>query len=80
MTGATRSTVEDSRAPLGSCVCGARHSESRFAELGAVRVLDAEALEGVVVRWPEGVVIDVRSCDRCGGTIARLVTAKDANV
>jgi hypothetical protein len=44
-----------------------------------VQVLDAEALEGVVLRWPQGVVIDVRLCDSCGGTIARLASAKEAN-
>jgi hypothetical protein len=61
-----------------SCACGNRHTGRRFAELGPVRILDAVALEGVVLRWPEGVVIDVRLCDRCGGTVARLASAKDA--
>jgi hypothetical protein len=77
MTGATRSTVDTSPPAVASCACGVRHADSRFAELGSVRVLDAEALEGVVLRWPQGVVIDVRLCDRCGGTIARLASAKD---
>jgi hypothetical protein len=71
MTGATRVTDAD-RASFTSCACGTPHTERLFAELGRVRVLDADALEGVVVRWPRGVVIDVRLCNRCGGTIARL--------
>jgi hypothetical protein len=71
MTGATRVT-EPASPSFASCACGTPHNERRFAELGPVRILDADALEGVVVRWPRGVVIDVRLCDRCGGTIARL--------
>ncbi len=78
MTGVSRTTNETARGKLASCACGARPSETGFAQLGAVRVLDAEALEGVVVRWPQGVVVDVRLCDRCGGTIARLAGARDS--
>jgi hypothetical protein len=79
VTGATRSTIGVLHASVRSCACSTRHTESRFAELGPVRVLDAEALEGVVLRWPQGVVIDVRLCDRCGGTVARLAGSKETN-
>jgi hypothetical protein len=73
VTGVSRTAIDTPRGELVGCACGARPNETGFARLGAVRVLDAEALEGVVVRWPQGVVIDVRLCDKCGGTIARLV-------
>jgi hypothetical protein len=78
VTGVSRSAVDTPRGKLVSCACGARPSETGFAQLGAVRVLDAEALEGVVVRWPRGVVVDVRLCDNCGGTIARLAGSRSA--
>ena len=76
MTGVTRGAVEAPRAEPASCACGARPTDTSFAQLGAVRVFDAEALHGVVLRWPRGVVVDVRLCDRCGGTIARLAGAR----
>jgi len=63
----TRSTSRAS-----SCRCGAVHSASSFQRLARVRVIGPGELAGVVVRWPDGIVVDVRACDRCGASVARL--------
>lgn len=54
------------------CRCGARHGADAFARLPPVRRLDADELRDIVVRWPAGLVVDVRACDACGAEIARL--------
>jgi hypothetical protein len=52
--------------------CGLGYARAAFAELAPVRTLDAAELAAHVVRWPDGVVVDVRVCARCKAPIARL--------
>jgi hypothetical protein len=57
------------RADDARCRCGGR--------LAPVRSLDPEELRGIVVRWPAGVVVDVRACDACGTERACLRRCAD---
>ena len=59
---------------LRSCRCGARYCSATFAELEPVRQLAAEEIAGLVVAWPVGVIVDVRTCAGCAAPIAKLVT------
>lgn len=55
------------------CRCGATHGHAAFNRLPRVHTLGPEELRGIVVRWPEGRVVEVRACDACGSAISRLV-------
>lgn len=55
--------------------CGVRYGAETFVGLRAVRVLGPEEVAPHVVRWPDGVVVDVRACARCDAPIARLAPA-----
>lgn len=52
--------------------CGTRYDVHAFGALTTVHRLDRDALAGIVVRWPEGTTVDVRSCAKCSRPIARL--------
>lgn len=58
--------------------CGTRYDVHSFGALKTVHRLDREALTGIVVRWPEGTTVDVRTCAKCARPIARL--ARQASV
>lgn len=55
-----------------SCRCGAHYETGAFERLAVVRVLDVEEIAPLVVRWPDGVVVDVRACSACSAPLARL--------
>lgn len=52
--------------------CGAHYEGAAFADLPPVRTLDGPSLSGCVVHWPEGAVVEVRTCRRCRAPIAAL--------
>ncbi len=52
--------------------CGADYPAVAFADLVPVQTLAESDLSDYVVRWPNGIVIDVRVCARCQTPIARL--------
>lgn len=52
--------------------CGTTYEADRFADLVPVRRLVSAELAEHVVHWPDGVIVDVRSCARCQAPIARL--------
>jgi hypothetical protein len=54
------------------CRCGASYDAFAFGQLDVVRVLGAEEIAPLVVRWPHGVAVDVRACASCTAPIARL--------
>ena len=58
-----------------SCRCGVRYAPAAFAQLAAVTVLGTAEIAPLVVRWPDGVIVDVRTCARCATPIARLSRA-----
>jgi hypothetical protein len=33
--------------------------------------ISADGIRSVVTAWPDGVVVEIRRCDSCGGAIAR---------
>lgn len=59
--------------PFSPCRCGARYEPGAFERLDVVRVLDVDELAPIVVRWPNGVTVDVRACAACKTPLARLV-------
>jgi hypothetical protein len=52
--------------------CGADYGSIAFADLVPVQTLAESDLTDYVVRWPDGIVVDVRKCARCQTPIARL--------
>jgi hypothetical protein len=52
--------------------CGAQYGRLAFEDLVPVKTLGESDLSDYVVRWPDGIVIDVRTCSRCSAPIARL--------
>jgi len=58
-----------------SCRCGVRYAPEAFVKLEPVAVLGTAEIAPLVVRWPEGVVVDVRTCAKCAAPIARLSPA-----
>ncbi len=58
-----------------SCRCGARYARAAFSKLAPVTVLGTAEIAPLVVRWPDGVVVDVRACAGCAAPIARLSRA-----
>lgn len=54
------------------CRCGASYDARAFVGLPSRHVLDEAELAPIVVRWPAGVVVDVRACTTCGHGLARL--------
>lgn len=53
--------------------CGAHYEPAMFADLAPVQTLAGNDLTEQVVRWPDGVIVDVRACARCQTPIARLI-------
>jgi hypothetical protein len=51
--------------------CRTVRTENEWSALRRVAQMDAERLSGVVVRWPDDVIVVVREC-LCGTPIARL--------
>lgn len=54
------------------CRCGASYDVGTFCALASRHVLDEAEIASLVVRWPAGVVVDVRVCAACGHALARL--------
>lgn len=52
--------------------CGTRYEHDAFVALALVERLEGSAIAEHVVQWPDGTTIDVRSCGRCQGPIARM--------
>lgn len=53
--------------------CGADYGAIAFGDLVPVRTLGESDLTDYVIRWPDGIVVDVRKCARCETPIARLL-------
>gem|GEM_PF-4242592 len=70
--------IETARRRHPACRCGAHYAESAFAELAPVQVLRQQELAGIVVRWPDGMIVDVRACAACASPIARLASKPSA--
>jgi hypothetical protein len=51
--------------------CGERYSHDRWSELPTVQTLTGSEVSAYVVAWPKGSVVEVRSCEVCGKTMAR---------
>jgi hypothetical protein len=62
-----------SRAPIICGQCRLARSEQQWSLLPPVTEVAAGDLEGLVIRWPDQLVVIVRACT-CGGTIARLAS------
>jgi hypothetical protein len=52
--------------------CGENYERTAFANLAPIRTLGGAELAAHVVRWPDGIVVDVRVCARCETPIACL--------
>jgi hypothetical protein len=61
-----------------ACRCGARFTACEYAALAAVRILEESEIAPLVVQWPVGTVVEVRSCSSCASAIARLVRRRSA--
>jgi len=66
MTGAPEGTTRCTR-------CGHGHSSASWAGLPILHTLDEGDVRAYVVAWPRDATVEVRTCSRCNGTIARLV-------
>lgn len=53
--------------------CGKGYEPSGWLALTVVGTLTGDSIAAHVVKWPNGVRIEVRRCARCAGTIARTV-------
>jgi hypothetical protein len=51
--------------------CSASYDALSWQGLPRVATLTGEAIARNVVKWPEGVHIEIRRCSRCGRSIAR---------
>jgi hypothetical protein len=51
--------------------CRHEHTPESWAKLEIIGRLSADGVRSVVTAWPDGVVVEVRRCDACGGAIAR---------
>ncbi|HEX3769800.1 MAG TPA: hypothetical protein VHV30_02990 [Polyangiaceae bacterium] len=51
--------------------CSASYDAPAWQALPRVATLTGEAIARNVVKWPEGVHIEIRRCSRCGRSIAR---------
>jgi hypothetical protein len=55
-----------------SCfACGASYSPDRWSELPRVDTLTGSELRQYLLRWPNGSVVEVRSCSVCDKPMAR---------
>ena len=70
MSAAATGSESERRCRCGRC--GTAYDAAVFADLVPVRRLVSAELAEHVVHWPDGVVVDVRSCARCQAPIARL--------
>jgi hypothetical protein len=53
--------------------CGKGYEHPGWLALPIVGTLTGDAIAAHVVKWPQGVRIEVRRCARCARTIARSV-------
>jgi hypothetical protein len=51
--------------------CGTSYPADRWSSLCSLETLHVVDILAHVVAWPKGDVIEVRSCDVCGKTMAR---------
>jgi hypothetical protein len=51
--------------------CSKAFSAGEWLSLPLVAVLTGDAIAAHVLRWPHGVRIQIRRCERCGRPIAR---------
>jgi len=51
--------------------CAASFEPEAWARLSVVAVLAGDAIATHVVKWPNGVRIEIRRCPRCGRSMAR---------
>ena len=58
--------------------CGHGHSSAAWAALPVVHTLGEGDLRAYVVAWPTDKTVEVRTCSRCNGNIARLVVTAGA--
>ncbi len=62
---------ETSDRPVHCGRCATSFDVGAWLALPVVAVLAGDAIVIHVVKWPQGVRIEIRRCPRCGGSIAR---------
>jgi hypothetical protein len=60
------------RARFRKCAgCGEQFDDAAWVGLAMSERIEANELRRLVLKWPEGLCIEVRYCDRCGTLIAK---------
>jgi hypothetical protein len=65
----------DSERPIRCGGCGRAYGPGAWLSLPIVSMLTIDAIAPHVVKWPRGVLIEVRRCAQCARSIARTVEA-----